>query len=243
VVAEKRQSLEEFLDAPRDGLPLAPPLPGTADPTMLAILEGVNELRKNPVSKDALKQIVDLQRQEFQSVVQAENEPLHRAVSHLGQSYEQLAQDAVQQFDRIGRLESRFDALKVAGPRKDDSTFRKLAFIGIPGNISAIERIEEWVATHFKDIRVKVSNVHRGAYERNVLRPLTGVTLVEFNDSDIKRHVQQQIEADPARYKCTIGGKQISIKQAKSESASQRDGALNRAADVVKKDILADFQE
>ncbi len=252
---EEHQTLEAFLGGNEKSLPEAPPMPHveTTDPTMkvlldgqAALLRGVNELRSTVVTRDALAHFYELQSQEMQTYVSAETAPLHNAVGRLGHDTQQLSRDAVQQFDRIGRLESRFDALKVAGPRKDDSSFRKLAFKGIPGNISAIERIrtiEEWMATHFKDIRVKVSNVHRGAYERNVLRPLTGVTLVEFNDSDIKRHVQQQIEADPARYKCTIGGKQISIKQAKSESASQRDGALNRAADVVKTDHRAAGKE
>ena len=106
---------------------MPPPLPGlqSADPAIQAILEGqsallkgVNELRANVVTRDALSQFYELQSEEMKVFVLAETAPLHSGLNRVASEVTALAQDAVQNFDRVGRLEERVEKFEGDDPMR-----------------------------------------------------------------------------------------------------------------------------
>ncbi len=105
-VENTRQTVDDFLASAVPSLaalPVPPPMPGaTVDPTLKAILEGVNELRANTVTKQTMQEFHMLQRAEYQAFVQAENAPLHNAVDHLSRDMVEIQRGQVIDSERIG---------------------------------------------------------------------------------------------------------------------------------------------
>ena len=163
----QRQTLDDFLALESSVTPLVvPPLPGaSADPTMQAILEGVNELRRTSVTKATLAEFRALQSAEMRTFVRAETVPLHNAVGLITQDVGRLAQESIQQFDRVGHLETRADRVEQrlesgvsapVGPNPHDIALRRVAFVGFPPESSVKERIaamESFMRKHFSDVR------------------------------------------------------------------------------------------
>jgi hypothetical protein len=161
-VENTRQTVDDFLASAAPSLaalPDPPILPGSeADPTLKAILEGVNEIRANAVTKQTMQELYLLQRAEYQAFVQAETAPLHNAVGHIARDVVELQRGQVMDSDRIGRLETRLDsgAPASAGPNPNDIALRRVAFVGFPSESSVKERIaamESFMSKHFADIR------------------------------------------------------------------------------------------
>ena len=95
---ENRHRVQEFLRSTPRTQPMSPTpsLPSqSTDPVVQAILEGVNELRRNSVDRTVLAEFHELQSQEFQAFVKAENEPLHSSVGCLTSDVQALASDNV----------------------------------------------------------------------------------------------------------------------------------------------------
>ena len=143
----RRQTVDDFLAAP-PSVParlVVPPMPGQdADPTLVAILEGVNELRSSSVTMATLKEFAGFQREEFQTFVRAENAPLHDAVGRLGRDVAHLVKDSVEKSDRLTALEAREHSLGSAtvGPNPHDIALRRVAFVNFPEASSIKDRIK-----------------------------------------------------------------------------------------------------
>ena len=73
---------------------------------MQAILDGVNELRAEPVTNETLKEFRELQTEEMRTFVRAEHAPLHEAVSNVSQSVANLQKAAVDSGASSPRLRS-----------------------------------------------------------------------------------------------------------------------------------------
>ena len=161
-VENTRQTVDDFLASAAPSLAALPDPPillgSEADPTLKAILEGVNEIRANAVTKQTMQELYLLQRAEYQAFVQAETAPLHNAVGHIARDVVELQRGQVMDSDRIGRLETRLDsgAPASAGPNPNDIALRRVAFVGFPSESSVKERIaamESFMSKHFADIR------------------------------------------------------------------------------------------
>ena len=110
----EREKLTDFLAGTESSMkPIpAPPMPQIDDTvTMLkalldgqsALLQGVNDLRTNVVTRKQLQEFHELQASEMRTYVQAELEPIHNTLrqysAHVGPTA-----------DRVARVESRVDA-------------------------------------------------------------------------------------------------------------------------------------
>ena len=134
-------------------------------------MRGVNELRQNSVTKKTLEEFYALQRSEYQAYVQAENAPIHTTVTKLGQDVALVARDAMEQFDRVGRLESQVEAhmfgsgsASSSGGRPDlhDPARRRVAFIGFNANTTIRDRfaaMDAFMQQHFANIKPIASNL------------------------------------------------------------------------------------
>ena len=89
-----------------------PPLPQTDDTVSVikalldgqsALLQGVNDLRANVVTRKQLQEFHELQASEMRTYVQAELEPIHNTLRHHSAHVGSIA-------DRVARVESRVDA-------------------------------------------------------------------------------------------------------------------------------------
>ena len=107
MLSDKFQKIEEFLNAPSLH-EISAPVPASHENQLLAaILAGVQSLQRNSVTRDQLKHLVELQREEFHTYVRAETEPLHNAISQMHSNVEKLAHDTHQVSERMGKLEGR----------------------------------------------------------------------------------------------------------------------------------------
>ena len=94
------------LSTPEPDVP--PPMPSSDEHIVLAaILAGVQNLQRNYVTRDQMKQLVDLQRQEFLTLVRAETEPLHCAVNQLHSNARTIVHGTFQVSERMNTLENR----------------------------------------------------------------------------------------------------------------------------------------
>ncbi len=173
---EKRLTLEEFLagsESKLESLPVPPPLPGNApvDPALQALLDGqaalikgVNELRANVVTRDALAKFYELQSQEMQTFVLAETAPLHSGLSRVASDVTLLSQTAVKDTNRIDALEARVNS-GTGGYARDkfDPAYQRVSFTQFPENIlqsEKIRHIEEFMAKNFQDLRYAYIDSH-----------------------------------------------------------------------------------
>ena len=93
VLWDRFQNIEEFLNTPGIPKPAAPIPTADGNPVLAAILAGVQNLQRNSVTRDQLKQFVELQREEFHTYVRAETEPLHNAISAIHSNVEKLGRE------------------------------------------------------------------------------------------------------------------------------------------------------
>ncbi len=237
----KHATLDDFLNLVPEVQPIAsPPMPGASvDPMMEAILEGVNELRKNSVTKETLKEFRELHNAEMRAFVRAEAAPLHDAVGRLGHDTQQLSKDAVAQFDRVGRLETRFDEFVSSGgasssgttgnPNPNDPGLRQIAFKEFPIKSTIVERIEamkEFMRTNFSEIQFGLVDcfVNKdGEYTRN--------GFVEVSDRRLVRRVTTVVK--DKKLHCKFAD--VKIKPGTTAIDRNRNWALYTAEDEIKK--------
>ena len=138
----------------------APPMPQSDDPASVfkalldgqaALLQGVNDIRANVVTRQQLHAFHELQSTEMRTYVQAELAPIH---NHLRQ---QSAHVGVM-VDRVAQVESRMASLTVseARPEIHDPARRRISFIGFPESSTIADRIssmEAFMREHFPEIK------------------------------------------------------------------------------------------
>ena len=92
-----------------------------------ALLQGVNELRANAVTKQHLQTFHALQSQEMRTYVQAELAPVHAGFKEFGTNMGKFS-------DRLDRIESGANSIgnESAGSDTRGPAFRRVVFIGFP---------------------------------------------------------------------------------------------------------------
>ena len=117
-----------------------------------ALLQGVNDIRANVVTRQQLQAFHDLQATEMRTYVQAELAPVHNTLR-------QYSADVGSMAERMSRIESRVDAggvMSEARPEIHDPARRRVAFIGFGAQTSAHDRIsamEVFMRDHFPAIK------------------------------------------------------------------------------------------
>ena len=216
------------------------PSGSSSDPHM-AILQrlesSMSELKVSTATKDDLKMALQTMKNE---ILDETNTATKTAVTV---AVEPLKDEVVDLKKRLSTLETKqVSAASVqtgaSTKGKDDPAFKKLAFKGIPEHLSAEERLRSitaWMENHFKNVRVKdVVNIYTGPFPNG--RKLTGVTLVELSSSDVRRGVLEQIEKNKNEYVCKLGNTSIDIRQALTQSASERNTFIRNVVTLLKKD-------
>ena len=102
-----------------------------------ALLQGVNDIRANVVTRQQLHAFHELQNTEMRTYVQAELTPIHNILRQHSAHVGFMA-------DRVARVESRVDAgiaVQEARPEIHDPARRRVAFIGFGAQTSAHDRI------------------------------------------------------------------------------------------------------
>ncbi len=230
------ETLDSFLDGAL-GLPVPLPLPSDAPQAdvLNRILEGVDALWENAVTKSSLKELVKLQRAEFKTFVQAETAPIHTAIDQLSQSFSALASDSVVQFDRVGRLETQVEALSLSGaapsgevnPNPNDPGLRQIAFKQFPEASSITDRIsamKAFMSKQFPEIQFGMVDLYadnQGEYTRN--------GFVEVSHPRIVRRVLKACKKDTLQCKFS----EVKIRQGTTAIDRARNWALFEAKRLV----------
>ena len=105
-----------------------------------------------------MKQFVDLQRQEFLTLVRAETEPLQCAVNQIHSNVRTIAHDTFQVSERMTTLENRVAQFQIAGsvgPVRDanDPAYSQIAFLNFPADSYVYQKLtamKSFMAANFK---------------------------------------------------------------------------------------------
>ena len=234
-VDNTRQSVDDFLASAAPALPALappPPLPGNRemDPTLAAILEGVNELRAKAVSQEQLRDLYQLQRAEYQAFVEAETTPLHNAVGHITRDIVELQRGQVMDSDRIGRLETHLESgTSGNAPNPHDIAHRRVAFIGFPKESKVPQRIaamEAFMAKHFADVRHGMIDLFP---DKNGKETENG--FVEFSDKKLVRRVLSAVKSGNLKVDDFRG---VIVKRANTEIDRNRNWAIKTAERLIR---------
>ncbi len=239
-VENTRQTVDDFLASAAPSLAALPDPPilpgGEVDPTLKAILEGVNEIRANAVTKQTMQELYLLQRAEYQAFVQAETAPLHSAVGHIARDVVELQRGQVIDSDRLGKLESRVEAghpsgaSSEPGPELHDPARRRVAFTNFPSNTTIPERIEAmdaFMATHFSDLKPLLTNLFpdkTGKPSRNGFVELVSPKQARF-----------VTDATKSRGLVVAGYGAVEVKPALTDIDRNRIWALRTAEEIIRK--------
>ncbi len=232
-LANKRQTLNDFLNVvPETKSIVPPPMPGQeVDPTMQAILDGVNELRANTVTRATLREFQQLQSEEMRTFVRAETAPLHNAVGQLNDDVSQIrAQVAV--------LEAGSSPGEtVPGPNPFDPALRQVTFADFPGSATTASRIaamEQFMQANFPEVRCIYDHFvdKNGDTSKN--------SYVQVGEKKVARKILKRIKDQKLKLQNYNG---VKIKPALTEIDRHRNWALFTAEDLVKKSPKSDGKD
>ena len=233
-LSEKFQRMEEFLNTPGSLEPSAPITTSDDNPVLAAILAGVQSLQRNSVTREQMKQLVELQREEFHTYVRAETEPLHNAVTELHCGVVKLSHDTHQASERITKLEGRVTQFQSSGAFEqvrdaNDPAYKQIAFLNFPAESSVYQRLKamhDFMSTHFP----KVTPVGTNLFSDNNGDPsIHG--FVQVVDSKCAKRIVEECAAQKWK---VDGFPNVRVKRAKAAVDLNRDWALHRAEELVK---------
>ena len=235
-----RQKLTDFLSDTVVSMPPipSPPMPQSDDASSVlkaildgqaALLQGVNDLRANVVTRHQLQAFHDLQTTEMRTYVQAELVPVHES---FGQVSAQIGSIA----DRVKHIEKRVGSggLPSPGPNPHDPALRQIAFVGFPKDLASVRRIEAmsgFLKAFFPEMPVKHVDV-----SLNKDGQMTSHGFVELGS---RQHVRHVISTIKSRNLKVVGFEKLTIKPENTEIDRNRNWALNAAEDMIKEDERA----
>ena len=194
------------------------PMPDTGPESVLqAILQGVNDLRANAVTRQTLTQFYELQSVEMRTYVQAELVPVHHGIRAVETS--------------VGQLEARMSAANIseARPEPHDPARRRIAFIGFDQQTSFDERIgcmDSFMKRHFPDLRPLCVNL----FPDKTGRPSVN-GFVEMCSPQQARFVTDGVRAQNLKLDSHTN---VKIKPALTDVDKNRNWALKTAEELVK---------
>ena len=123
------------------------------------------------------------------------------------------------------------EKLELKSKRGPDDAFKRLVFLGLP-KISFEKRVQHMVSymkEHFPSVQCTCS-VYFKMCDAKRDRVMTDTGFVEFITSDVREFVLSDIESNPEKHKFVMDGKVITVRQARTRRATERNTALRNAA-------------
>ena len=232
----ERQQLTDFLaesEASMAPIP-APPMPQSDDPASVfkallegqaALLQGVNDIRANAVTRQQLQAFHKLQSTEMRTYVQAELVPIHRDL-----------QSQAAHVDALSAEVSQLKMLKPKAEKAPDDSFKKLVVVGFPADMSLEARLsamQDFMEANFPKLPASFCVKHTGPWKNHGQdRKMTRVGFIDVGCPDVRERVVQTIESKSLKIK--IGGADIKVTRARTEAATARNTALRQASDLIK---------
>ena len=203
----------------------------TVHSTLDKLAASVVELQENAVHKEQFVNLMG-QVETIRSGCEAEFDRSNAMESTVTT----LAQGSVQHDNRIGALEKRIRELDLKQKGPDDS-YKRIVFKGLP-KCDFEDRcagMRDFMAAKLPKIHVRDCSVYYRRNKETKAFDATNVGYVEFASSAVRDHVFNLIDGDKNHYKCTIKGKQVDLAKARTRNATDRNTALTKAADLLKK--------
>ena len=189
-------------------------------------------MQRNSATRDQLKHLVELQREEFHTYVRAETEPLHNAISQMHSNVEKLSHDTHQVSERMGKLEGRISQSSGVGePLRDhnDPAYAQIAFLYFPTESSVYQRLkamQQFISTHFPKVTPLCTNLFSDSKGEPSVHGF-----VQVVDSKSAKRIVEECVAQKWKVE---GFPEVKIKRAKAAVDRNRDWALRRAEELVK---------
>ena len=90
------------------------------------------------------------------------------------------------------------------------------------------------MGTKLSHVAARYAVVHSGSWnEKGVHRKMTSVGLIDVGSPDLREMLMKTISSKDLKVVCQ--GKSLKVARAETKSASERDGALVKAAELLKK--------
>ena len=229
-----------------DAVPAAP-APAPTPPEAVTLDTVYAFIKENMVTRSELRTMQDTIETRAKEYIDATNVELTKEVSLATSAVVHLSERLDSTNARIDELAQGLGQLKTASPsasarsrsmpaqRGRDPAYKQLAFKKIPSSLGASDRIaeiEHWMTINFPGVRIRdVMNKYTGKFPE---RKLSSVTLLELSSSDVRKEILDAIKAKSLSI--TLSGQKVEIKEALTESALERNGALRRAAELLEKD-------
>ena len=124
------------------------------------------------------------------------------------------------------------------GTQQDDPAFKRIAFLGLPLEMeydARTDAMEQFMKQNFPQVRIKDCSVFFRGPRTN--RVMTQTGYIEVSSSDVKSKLITQIESRSLKF--VVGGKDIRLQQARSQSAGKRNATLRLALEALKNDPRA----
>ena len=173
----------------------------------------------------------------------------------IGKGQEEMKGRVVGMEEKMSKLEVEVSKLKLGAPpglgkgggkggsagaggggggRPDDS-YQMMAVYGFEKESGLEERLNAmrgFMSTHFPAVPVAdMSIIFTGSYKEGNRVP-TRTGYIKFGSGDIRDYVMKKIEGSSLKMKC--GGKDLDIRKWRSKAATDRNGALKKACDLIK---------
>ena len=248
----KRKHMQELLEqtpaAAAAPLPEAPPLPagdlnGKVDllvERLGQVVIGINNLQEGmsqTVKHQDLKEFHERHSAEIRTFVESKVHPVVEDVVELKSQVLDLTVDAVESFDRIGRLEKKVEQLTKKS--KPDDSYKRISFMGLP-KLSLDDRVSalrDFMSTKFPKILIKDCSIFYRFDREKKTYEATNTGYVEFSSPAVRDHVIKLIEGDAVQFKCVVGGKTVDVKRTRTKNAADRNAALRKAAELIKEKV------
>ncbi len=223
VEEEKLPSLEKLPEDPGDQAPWVPQL--------LSSVQQIQQFMTTElVTRRQLERYHAEQTEELQQAI----------IGCVSRAIEPVNEEIAMLRARVVALENASSQKRSASeqPRASDPAWKQLAITKIPESVGEEKRLQvisEFFETHFKHVRVKdIQNIYTGPFPNG--RKMTRTAIVEFSNSDVRRSVLEKIESRKLKLIFGNAGEEVKIKRAITEVARQRNSALRRAEELLKKD-------
>ena len=236
----ERQQLTDFLAGTESSLaPIpAPPMPQSDDTASVfkalldgqaALLQGVNDLRANAVTRQHLHVFQELQSREMRTYVQAELAPIHNALRQQSAHVGAMG-------DRVARVESRLEAgdgfrgnsgsIDKNDPNHFRITFKGFTTESLDARFAIVKQFVEKVQGN--DRVVGIDTRMSGPY---TARKPTNETFAQFCSRDARDRVLQALKETSIK---TANGNTIKVFRAKTEFIRSRDWAMGKSEELIK---------
>ena len=214
------------------------------EPTGRDIMAAITTMSRSMVVREEIKADIAeavLPLNERMGHMEATLTTVHAQTANLNDRLVRAESSWATHVDRIKKLEEKLTALQntsaTSRGKAFDDSFQKLAVVGFEPKMTLEHRLvamQAYMESNFPKVDARYLVVHSWSWkDKGKHRKMTSVGLIDVGSPDVREMLMKAIESKDVKVLCQ--GKQLKVARAKTKIASDRDSALIKAADFLKK--------